>query len=321
VRVPDVILKCVGFVGEVASRDSSGTVHGDLCATGFFVSLPFVGNPTQSFAYFVTAKHVATELAGRDIYFLVNKKGGGVTIAPHHGDRWFLHPTDATADVAVIPVYNNPDSNITAVHVGNLGVPSLLQQLEIGIGDEVFATGLFTPAPGSKRNEPIVRHGNIAMMPLEQIQTELGFADVYLIEARSIGGLSGCPVFVRPTINMSITDQRPGIKNFFGLGHGATLLGLMHGHWDIKETEMNKVFISHVGAHGVNLGIGIVVPAYKILEVINRPELKLMRQEVTERLTRRNVPGMDSAKPKKQEPQFTEEDFEAALKKVSRKKD
>jgi len=149
----------------------------------------------------------------------------------------------------------------------------------------------------------------------------LGFADVYLIEARSIGGLSGCPVFVRPTLNLSMGEPkpRPGIKNFFGVGHGATLLGLMHGHWEIRESDLNKVFITHVGQHGVNLGIGIVVPAYKILDIINRPELQQMRQEVTDKLTRSSVPGMDSAKPKKEEPRFTKEDFETALKKASRK--
>ncbi len=61
---------------------------------------------------------------------------------------------------------------------------------------------------------------------------------------------------------------------------------------------MNKVFISHVGAHGVNLGIGIVVPAYKILEVINRPELKLMRQEVHRTTDTQKRSGVTQLNPK-----------------------
>jgi hypothetical protein len=309
----------VGFVGEVASHDSSGAIEGDLSATGFFVQVPFEGGTPLSFVYFVTAKHVATDLRGKDVYFLVNKIGGGVTTVPHIGGKWFLHPTDHTADVAVIPVGNPGDADIKAVHVTSLGVPARLSELEVGIGDEVFATGLFTPAPGISRNEPIVRHGNIAMMPTEQIQTELGYADVYLVEARSIGGLSGCPVFVRPTVQQKVADDgRAGINYLFGVGHGATLLGLMHGHWDIRESELNKAFISHDRKHGVNLGIGIVVPAHKILETINRPELVQIRKETTERLTRRSVPGMDSAK-RSTPATFTKEDFEAALKKASRK--
>ena len=321
VRVPDVVMQCVAFVGEVTGRDSSGAVEGDLHATGFFVSIPLGdGGEPPSLVYFVTARHVATDLKNREVYFLVNKVGGGVTTIPHFGTRWYLHPTDKTADVAVIPVGNPGDADIKAVHINNLGMPSLLSALDIGIGDEVFATGLFTPVAGSARNEPIVRYGNIAMMPQEQIQTELGYADVYLVEARSIGGLSGCPVFVRPSIRLPQESKNPHTKNVWAVGHGAILLGMMHGHWDIKESDLNKTYISHDRKHGVNLGIGIVVPAQKIWETIRRPELQEMRIKLKKQLDRESVPGMDSARPKSdKETPFTQQDFEGALKKASRK--
>jgi hypothetical protein len=51
---------------------------------------------------------------------------------------------------------------------------------------------------------PIGRHGSLAMMPSEPIQTDLGFADVYLIKARSMGGISGSPVFVRPSVGVGL---------------------------------------------------------------------------------------------------------------------
>ena len=67
----------------------------------------------------------------------------------------------------------------------------------IGVGDEVFLTGLFANHIGQQRNLPIIRVGNIALMPEEPVQhPSLGPIDAYLIEARSIGGLSGSPVFV-----------------------------------------------------------------------------------------------------------------------------
>lgn len=54
------------------------------------------------------------------------------------------------------------------------------------------------------------------MIPSELIHTDkLGDIEVYLIEARSIGGVSGSPVFVRESF------PRAG-KHY--------LLGLMHGH-------------------------------------------------------------------------------------------
>ena len=281
-RVPDVVLKCVGFVGEVTHRDEMG-ISGDLCATGFFVSVPCQSQRLRGiqFVYFVTAKHVASDLKGREIYFLVNRIGGGVTPFTNvFGNHWYLHPTDKTADVAVIQAGLQRDADIKTVFITNFATPQKIAEMDIGIGDEVFATGLFTPATGTSRNEPILRYGNIAMMPAEQIQTELGFADVYLVEARSIGGLSGSPVFVRPTITLPIPEQPGGVKHAFCVGHGATLLGLMQGHWDIEESQINAPSVMHNHRRGVNMGFGIVVPATKIVETINRSELAETRRQL-----------------------------------------
>jgi len=228
VRLPDEVLKCVGFIGEVTHQDSSGA-QGDFCATGFFVAIPCEspGLHEMRTCYFVTARHVATDLKGRQIYFLVNRKAGGVMgISGVFGDHWFLHPSDSTADVAVIQVVLDSEADILAISLEDFGLPQRLQNLKIGIGDEVFATGLFTAVPGTTRNMPIVRHGNIAMLPSEQIQTDLGYADVYLVEAHSIGGLSGSPVFVRHTLALNV--ERPGGSRdiAFANGPGITLLGL-----------------------------------------------------------------------------------------------
>jgi hypothetical protein len=328
VRIPIEVNKCVGFVGEVTHRDSSG-VSGDLHATGFFVSMPCKARELResrlATIYFVTAKHVAKDLKNAEPYFLVNKIGGGVTEIRHvYENKWFFHPTDETADVAVAQIFPQADADIWPIETRHFGTSERLKSLGIGIGDEVFATGLFTPAPGAARNMPIIRHGNIAMMPEEQIQTELGYADVYLVEARSIGGLSGSPVFVRNTLSKHVQLDDGSETTAFFNGPGVTLLGLMHGHWDIKESEMNKAMFEHDRKRGVNLGIGIVVPAMKILETINNPLLEEIRMRAEKKVVSKLVPGMDSAKPRESEPAakqaFTKEDFESALKKVSRKK-
>jgi hypothetical protein len=316
-RVPDIVLKCVGFVGEVTHQDSAG-ISGDLYATGFFVSVPCQspGLKGIQFAYFVTAKHVATALKGKDIYFLVNKIGGGVIpFTTVFGNHWYLHPTDKTADVAVIQVGLQRDADIKTVFMTNFATPEKIVEMNLGIGDEVFAVGLFHPATGTSRNEPVVRHGNIAMMPAEQIQTKLGYADVYLIEARSIGGLSGSPVFVRPTIHLPVRDATTGMEQHgFFVGHGATLLGLMQGHWDIEESEINSPRVVHNSKRGVNMGFAIVVPAIKIMETINRSELVTRRRELEQVELDKMIPAADSM-----QREFTQEDFEAALRKVSRK--
>ena len=156
------------------------------------------------------------------------------------------------------------------------------------------------------------------MIPDEQIQTELGFADVYLVEGRSIGGLSGSPVFVRRTESFKI--ELNGRLTEVHCPGPYKLLGLMQGHWDIKESEINKPLIQHDRKHGVNLGIAIVTPATKILEILDQPAMAKYREASEEDLGRQrgSVPGADSARRSEEKP-FTQSDFESALKKASRK--
>jgi len=334
-RVPDFILKCVGFVCQEDYRDSGGVPYGDPQGTGFFVSVP-CEHPEMSakgltHVYFVTAKHVIDGLKKKP-FFSVNEEGGGkATIERIIGDRWWHHPTDKTADVAIAPVWPHRTADIVSVNVVQLGTPEVLSAIGVGIGDEVVSTGLFTPAEGIKKNLPIVRHGNIAMMPDEQIQTEFGYADVYLVEARSLPGLSGSPVFVRPTIDFKVEHKISSKKtDVFCAGATVVLLGLMQSHWDVKESDINEVYVAHDRKRGVNMGIATVVPAIKILETINQEALVTMRREAERRATRNMVPGMDSVKSKHRElsqktatgldiPVRTSGEFFDTLKKASRK--
>ena len=321
-RVPDEMLNCVAFVGEVTHRDSA-RVYGDPRATGFFVSVPCESPELSEMAmtYFVTAKHVALDLKEQEICFLINRRGGGGMTVESVDGHWWFHPDDKTADVAVTQVRLPSYADVIAISLEHFALPERLNKFHIGIGDEVFAVGLFTPAAGVARNAPIVRHGNISMMPGEQIETDLGYADVYLVESRSIGGISGSPVFSRHTIAKKIQRADDTADVAFSNGPGETLLGLMHGHWDINESEMNKPYFTHDRKHGVNYGVGIVVPASKIYEALYSDGLREMRAVQEKNLVRRSVPGTDIAEPRRKEDgaAFTQNDFESALKKASRK--
>jgi hypothetical protein len=120
--------------------------------------------------------------------------------------------------------------------------------------------------------------GNVAMMPREKIiglEIEKGKpvdCEAYLIEARSIGGLSGSPAFVCETLKMEgaavASDEHYESSAYF---YGSFFsLGLMHGHWDVKEQDFNEVEVRPIqnDPQGVNMGIAVVVPAKKILEII-----------------------------------------------------
>jgi hypothetical protein len=170
VRAPTVVLKSVGFIGEVTDGDSPGASP-DLLATGFFVCVPFISPVLahKRFGYFVTAAHVAKYLSDKPICFLVNKRDGGLTGIDVADEQWWVHPTDRTADVVVVSTILNPEADMKCVSLKDFANEDDSLAGHIGVGDEVLIAGLFTPAPGIARNMPIVRHGNIAMVPQEQI--------------------------------------------------------------------------------------------------------------------------------------------------------
>ena len=190
-QVPNEIRKCVAFIG--ARDPASGAV--EFGGTCFFVAKPS-GLPNLVFTYAVTALHVLEQIntLGHSVGIRLNTKDGRFLLVEIN--TWLKHPY---ADVAIapLPLASLP---ITADHmaypISGFAGPEVIQKMDVGIGDEVFLTGLFTPHKGTGRNIPIVRTGNIAAMREEPISTQMGDMDAYLIETRSLGGLSGSPVFL-----------------------------------------------------------------------------------------------------------------------------
>jgi hypothetical protein len=205
--IPDHALKCVGFVVEHVG-ETLADIQYDHYATGFFVAVPSNTAPVGNYHLFVTAKHVAEHLKNSTIGILANQRGGGVMMLPIAVGKWFNHPTDASVDIAVLPFNWSSKLDIVSIPVERFLTPEKLKESRIGVGDEVYLPGLFSFAPGAKRNTPIVRFGNIAMLPDEQVQVDSGFVDAYLIEARSIGGISGSPVFVRKTVEIVLDGHQ-----------------------------------------------------------------------------------------------------------------
>ena len=115
-------------------------------------------------------------------------------------------------------------------------------------------------------------------MPRDRLPIKgFGEMEAYLAEGRSIGGLSGSPVFVRNTVKWPMHSSR-GPTHLYGLGDGH-LLGLMHGHWEVPAS-----FSTIEQVEAVNMGVSIIVPAKKILEVLYHPELAAMRKQHYDKL-------------------------------------
>jgi hypothetical protein len=264
--VPLEYLNCVVFIGEGADDR--------LIATGYFVSVPWEGVPGGRHVYLVTAGHAVEDRS--DLFVRMNNgtdPSAGlrtVRLPDHRSEppQWLFverlpEGTDHV-DLAVLRWENDG--------VGASGYRSIPAEMFFDesmwrteddpgaagstVGDEVFALGLSTVHYGADRNEPTVRVGNLALVPQEPVVVgpdSKGWPDrqrLYLAELRSITGLSGSPVFIQ---------TRDGAGAF-----RVVLLGTMRGHWEKGE--------------GVHLGIGQVIPAPHLHEILYSHAARSRRQ-------------------------------------------
>jgi hypothetical protein len=242
--------------------------------------------------YLVTARHVIEQLSLGEWVLRANVQQGGLFEFRGGKDyKWWFHPSEAdSVDVAVTPLPRVPDHEYLAIAESMFLDDRTIAETGIGVGDDVYMTGLFNRVRGRSRNLPIVRMGNISLIPDAgelvpgvKMQGRGVDADVYLIEARSLGGLSGSPAFVRTTVEMDVAVWRDGLERKAScLAPGETfLLGLVHGHWEVHKEDINEShprFLKKTDKDAVNMGIAIVVPAKKIREVLYHPELVEMRR-------------------------------------------
>jgi hypothetical protein len=301
VRVPQRVLNSVVFLGgRTTPGDPKTEIFG---GTGFLVAIEETG---IFFPYIVTAHHVAELLdqmkepiarlndgQGRGHHFrLLNPTHVEIGGQTFDTPAWYRHPSDTGADVAVAafsPSWVRSWTDGPFAYVPTwMCVPEKelhATRGEIGIGDEVFIAGLFAHVRGKDANSPLLRIGNIAMLPRERINVgaPYGFMEAYLVEAKSTGGISGSPVFVRGTRKMGVakvgelsTEPETVVSS---ADYG--LLGLAHGHWDIPSADMNDPNPS-LGHGNLNIGLAIVTPAKKILETLDHPKLVAQRKDFAE---------------------------------------
>jgi hypothetical protein len=314
-RVTPEIPKCVAFLGY---RQLDGKER--LLGTVFFVAVPLTGREDERVLYAVTAKHnidkiiekEAEQLSDGYVIFRMNLRDG-VKRFKNRIDRWHFHP-DLSVDVAVCHMQVDGTDHM-AYPLESFVTDDLIEELGIGVGEDVFLSGLFFRHTETTRNVPILRVGNIAAMKGERVKgaKKFGLMEAYLIEVRSFGGLSGSPVFV----HLGIVRHFGGVRKFSESPEGVFyLLGLVHGHWDLLAPNMDVAAIDHVDIEYINTGIAIVVPSGKIREVLYLPELEKERKNMAQELNDEGAAIMDSFV--EDEKPFAREDFEDALRKVSR---
>ena len=266
-KIPDQVRKTVAFIAYVDQRDQTIRPVGSV----FFVGPdPLPGSQSVSRVFAVTARHVIEGLLRKGCQECllrlnpVNPERDVISIAVPL-DRWQFHPDDVSLDVAVYEqgIPDEVDQLVLPLSLG--ATPEQLAANEVDLGDEVFISGLFIHHYGARRNIPIVRTGNLAALDEEPVSTKRGPIQAYLVEARSIGGLSGSPVF----LNLGSTRMIGGSLKYGG--PNILLLGLIHGHYEAAAEEAllsDHVSEDTMGA-SINAGIAIVVPFSRVREVVD----------------------------------------------------
>jgi hypothetical protein len=191
--------------------------------------------------------------------------------------NWFFHE-DPSVDAAVFAWRPSLKLDDWEFPLKYALTPALMTKEGIGLGDDVFVAGLFSRRTGHARNIPIVRVGNIAALPEEPIETAMGLQEAYLIELLSIGGLSGSPVFTYLG-GIRRESAQAGAENLHYRSGAIHLLGLVHGHWNAaSQDRMDAATDALDGGERVNMGIAIVVPIIRVLEILNYPGLRTARE-------------------------------------------
>lgn len=278
VRVSQEILKTVVFVGVENNGQFSPV------GTGFLIGYPF---ESYSFNFLATAIHVVDMIASDKIAVRINKKNGDSTIIYVEKTRIINH-SDRKNDIALLPV--KPDFVIWDQLSINFERDDFKNRHDIwepDIGDEVVTVGLYGTHFGAARNLPIARIGHISMMPGEPVLTKAGEIPAYLIEVRSIAGLSGSPVYC----NVPRFDADGGNVRYL-LTPAYVPLGMMLGY-HLVATAQDQIQVpnqdgdipDNLSVDERNTGFAVVVPFERFFELLESdPMKKIFRSSIDDRL-------------------------------------
>lgn len=267
-RIPDRMLESVFYLYPSLSAAEKGENFGGC---GFLLLVPFE-RAKRNHLYAVTNRHIIDD---GSLTLRIATKNDGLLPVDSDDRKWFRHPDGD--DLAILLVDFPIRFECTAIDfmTSTFVTKELIQEHDIGIGEEAFSVGRFVNHDGKQTHTPVVRFGNISQMPAELVRQSNGhLQESYLVEGRSVGGYSGAPVF----IFIPPWSVRPGRGAAESRQYGPWFLGINWGHL-VDWRPVCDALGRPVGAHdprdmqvAQNSGMMAVVPAWKLFEMINHPD-------------------------------------------------
>jgi hypothetical protein len=290
-KIDDNLLRSVVYLYPAEQDARSGKGVG---GTGFLVGIKSRRGGIHHL-YVATNRHVVRE--GRSSVVRYNSLSGELDVIAATPAQWVDH--EAGDDLSVLPISPGwaQDHNLSFVP-GHMFIPERMEN-PYGPGDETFMIGRFVNHEGREENLPSVRFGNISMVPWEMVRTASGLLqEAYLVESRSHSGYSGSPVFAHRPHLIGKPSRTP---LYMGDMPGPWLLGIDSGHLPLYRPVVDKDRSPIEGQYvEVNSGQSVVIPAWRLTELLNQPELTAARaplDEAVERLRRSRETKPDASGP------------------------
>jgi hypothetical protein len=280
------ILKTTAFLGVPTERG--------FCAEGtcFFLS---VTESNLDFIYLVTCAHVVQPFLDRrsnnpnpeKIYLRMNRKAAPPKVEPTIRGDWISH-SSRSVDVCVYPFprdeWDADDQlSISPINYDSVALtPDRFAQFGFSLADEVFIVGAFIGRVGDKNNIPIIRVATMAAMAEEPVWGGSATRPAFLLETKSLGGISGSPFFLNTRPGRQQRNWGLAINKKDQVEAPYLLVGMMQG---IHSGQYARDFIVSDQDHekivpkdaDFNAGIAIGLPIELVKEVLDKPELKEAR--------------------------------------------
>jgi hypothetical protein len=335
-RTQDLIRECVVYLYPSKADANESRKEG---GTGFLVSMR--SETGRAFTYVVTNRHVVEDGA-RFIRINYRDRTKGHDVIE---GEWVYHeipnkPKEKGDDLAACEFFQSiAEYGFIPVQHREFVTRQLMEDWNIGIGEELFMVGRFLNHEGKTRNLPVLRFGSIAMMNDEPIEVEGHGQEAFLAEIRTVPGYSGSPVFVHvpknrlddPAVAARANENerkwalsRGGIEKFLGVEYSR-----------LNGERVTVKLLNNI-EHTVYLptGMSAVIPAWKVDELLNQRKFQMQRRKIDHPSTSDDSPiELTSSKSRRQKttpkvgepidiPVLSERQFDRDLNKaIHRKKD
>jgi hypothetical protein len=221
-RVPDQYLDCIVYMYPSLPAAEKGEQMG---GTGFIVGTRGEQDKSIQFLYVVTNRHI---IEAGNTTVRINTNDGRHDSIEYDERNWIFAPNKVDLAIYPIPELDEKKFQLVVVEDGQMLTPQEAAKLDIGIGDEVFFMGRFGRVEGRNQNSPTLRFGTVAQLPNDPIDDQ---ARNILIEARSIPGFSGSPVFAYIPMGEAYRVEHLNVQhNIRHTAWGPKLLGIDWGH-------------------------------------------------------------------------------------------